>query len=291
MGAGADHAAAAALDAPVAEPAQAVSSRPRDAASAQHAANDGEDAETDDPDAAHRQSAQGAPVQEAPVQGAPPHGSAAQEATPQPHRAWRPRPVAGASTGADKNPVRHTGTPNALAPDMSAPGTSGVSRPDRFNAAIRPADQAPPAERAVPHEAGQNGSSGVAPAHGDAPSGAACNWADFCDFCTSWQGAGRDMPRQHLLRSVGATWINGVLRLAPKAETQMSALERGREELMAALVAYGAGQTQLDIVAPRPYRPEAELIDEFSQRPELRHCLEVLNARLKGCRPMDTDNR
>jgi DNA polymerase-3 subunit gamma/tau len=95
------------------------------------------------------------------------------------------------------------------------------------------------------------------------------------------------MPRQHLLRSVAATWKDGVLRLAPKAETQQFQLERGREELMAALAAYGAGQTRLEIVAPRPYRPEAELIDEFSQKPELRHCLEVLNARVKGCRPID----
>ena len=95
------------------------------------------------------------------------------------------------------------------------------------------------------------------------------------------------MPRQHLLRSVSATWKDGVLRLAPKAETQMFQLERGREELLAALAAYGAGATQLEIVAPRPYRPEAELIDEFSQKPELQPCLEVLNARIKGCRPVD----
>ena len=95
------------------------------------------------------------------------------------------------------------------------------------------------------------------------------------------------MPRQHLLRSVGATWQDGVLRLTPKAETQLFQLERGREELIAALTAYGAGPTQLEIVAPRPYRPEAELIDEFSQKPELQPCLEVLNARIKACRPVD----
>lgn len=99
------------------------------------------------------------------------------------------------------------------------------------------------------------------------------------------------MPRQHLLRSVSATWADGILRLSPKAETQLFQLERGREELTAALAAYGAGQTQLELVAPRPYRPEAELIEEFSQRPELQPCLEVLNARVKGCRPVDQDNR
>ena len=61
------------------------------------------------------------------------------------------------------------------------------------------------------------------------------NWAAFCDFCANRPEAGRDMPRQHLLRGISATWKDGVLRLAPKAETQMFQLERGREELLAAL--------------------------------------------------------
>ena len=60
---------------------------------------------------------------------------------------------------------------------------------------------------------------------------------------------------------------------------------------MDALAAYGAETTRVDIVPPRPYRPEADLIEEYSRRPELRHCLEVLNASLKGCRPLDQENR
>lgn len=271
MGASADHAQAS-LDAPAAEAAQAVRSRPRDAASAQHPSNDGDDAETDDPDAA-------------------------QGASTQPQRAWRAnadarpawqqgaRAEAGAEHEVEPAGAHKAGpeaSPGAGAVEHSAPGMAAHAEPAPN---VLAPDNAPDREQRDIY-----GASAAEP-HGDAPSGAACNWAAFCDFCASWQDAGRDMPRQHLLRSVGATWNKGVLRLAPKSETQMFQLERAREALMAALVAYGAGQTQLELVAPRPYRPEAELIDEFSQRPELRPCLEVLNARLKGCRPVDQDNR
>ena len=263
MGASADHAATS-LDAPAAEAAQAVSSRPRDAASAQHPANDGDDAEADDPDAA-------------------------QGASTQPQRAWRANADArpawqqGARAEAEaEHEAEPEASPGAGTVEHSAPG---------MPAPAVPAPNVPAPANAPDSEHSDVSGASAAEPHGDAPSGAACNWAAFCDFCASWQDAGRDMPRQHLLRSVGATWNKGVLRLAPKSETQMFQLERAREALMAALVAYGAGQTRLELVAPRPYRPEAELIDEFSQRPELRPCLEVLNARLKGCRPVDQDNR
>lgn len=243
--------------------AQPVQSRPRDTATAQHAANDADDAESDEPDA----------VTASPT-----------SANPAPsHRPWR----AATQNGGGAQPADHAGQYD------SGSASAGQDTPD--TASFRQTSQNR-GETAVGSSTGA-GSAVITPA---APAErlaqrtepapqmqAACNWAAFCDFCSSRQEAGRDMPRQHLLRGISATWKDGVLRLAPKAETQMFQLERGREELLAALAAYGAGATRLEIVAPRPYRPEAELIDEFSQKPELQHCLEVLNARIKGCRPVD----
>ena len=237
--------------------AQPVQARPRDTATGRHPANDADDAESDEPDAA---SASAAPTHRPwrPAQQASTGGQAAVSAN---QRDFCP---ASASASVAQGAQGQNGQNQAASPhEGSADTASAVTRPAA--SAAQPAPQAHPAQ------------------HGQA----ACNWAAFCDFCANWQEAGRDMPRQHLLRSVGATWKDGVLRLAPKAETQLFQLERGREDLIAALAAYGAGPTQLDIVAPRPYRPEAELIDEFSQKPELRHCIEVLNARIKGCRPVD----
>lgn len=255
--------------------AQVAQSRPRDAATGQHAANDADDAESDEPDAAQSFAA---PT----------------------HRPWRP----GAQTGAAQADLGSTdlaisdmGRPNQGSPGQKAlrqedSGSRNFGQDDsgQNGAGSSNSDQ-PDSGASVADGQGFNRGGAGTPDQGKQEGQAACNWTAFCDFCSSWQGAGRDMPRQHLLRSVSATWADGILRLAPKAETQLFQLERGREELTAALAAYGAGQTQLELVAPRPYRPEAELIEEFSQRPELQPCLEVLNARVKGCRPVDQDNR
>ena len=267
--------------------AQPVQSRPRDAAHGQHAANDADDAESDDPDAAT--------------------GSTASGSTAPTHRPWRQSlqnvgdaQAAGSAGQRDfgsSSDSTRAGSADATngAQNQSEQKSTGQSRTEQNRAEQNWAGQNLPDNA---FEAGAGAASAVtqpapaasqpAPHSQPAPQRqAACNWAVFCDFCANRQEAGRDMPRQHLLRSVGATWQDGVLRLAPKAETQLFQLERGREELIAALAAYGAGPTQLEIVAPRPYRPEAELIDEFSQKPELQPCLEVLNARIKACRPVD----
>ena len=258
--------------------AQPVQPRPRDASTAQHAANDGDDADSDEPDAAAGSTE---PFNAEPARTEPTHRpwrAAAQNAS-------EAQPTGGAGQ-ADQNSF---GSNPAACPDQDVPGQNTQSRPEQGTPEQESAGQHQAESR---FEAGAGAASAVTGAAASAPQGqaqnlAACNWAAFCDFCANRQEAGRDMPRQHLLRGISATWKDGVLRLAPKAETQMFQLERGREELLAALAAYGAGPTQLEIVAPRPYRPEAELIDEFSQKPELQHCLEVLNARIKGCRPVD----
>ncbi|MBD8895492.1 DNA polymerase III subunit gamma/tau [Desulfovibrio desulfuricans] len=255
--------------------AQVAQSRPRDAATGQHAANDADDAESDEPDAAQSFAA---PT----------------------HRPWRP----GAQTGAAQPDLGSTdlAISDMGRPNQGSPGQKALRQEDSGSRNFGQDDSGqngdgssnsdqPDSGASVADGQGFNRGGAGTPGQGKQEGQAACNWTAFCDFCSSWQGAGRDMPRQHLLRSVSATWADGILRLAPKAETQLFQLERGREELTAALAAYGAGQTQLELVAPRPYRPEAELIEEFSQRPELQPCLEVLNARVKGCRPVDQDNR
>ena len=253
--------------------AQPVQPRPRDAASGQHAANDADDADSEEPDAASDSSA---PVSTAPT-----------------HRPWRPAAQNGGGPqtpgSADQTDAGSSSNIAKAAPDPLGQSTMGQSDMGQCMSDQRQQNQGEgpfvtsagatsavtsPAAPASQSQAGQQNQ-------------AVYNWAAFCDFCANRPEAGRDMPRQHLLRGISATWKDGVLRLAPKAETQMFQLERGREELLAALAAYGAGSTQLEIVAPRPYRPEAELIEEFSQKPELQPCLEVLNARIKGCRPVD----
>mgnify|MGYP007099448625 CR=1 FL=1 len=82
-------------------------------------------------------------------------------------------------------------------------------------------------------------------------------------------------------------WQEDTLRLCPGSTTQLQQLEKQTKALYAALAAYGAPETRVEILAPRPPRPEAELIAEFSRKEELQPCLEVLGASVKGCRPAD----
>ena len=72
----------------------------------------------------------------------------------------------------------------------------------------------------------------------------------------------------------------------PNGETLLHQVERQRSLLERALAAYGAGDTQIEVAAPRPVRTEAELIAEYSQRPELQECLSIFDGRIDHCRPL-----
>lgn len=113
------------------------------------------------------------------------------------------------------------------------------------------------------------------------------NWQSFYDFCVAEQAAARLTLAPYLLRGIGVQWNGDVLQLQPRTETQLNQLEKQSKALYAALAAYGAGDTQVEIIAPKPHRPEAELIEEFRRKEALQPCFEVLNASLKGCRPIE----
>lgn len=120
-----------------------------------------------------------------------------------------------------------------------------------------------------------------------AAGGSSHDWQNFYAFCVAEQAAARLTLAPYLLRGIGVQWNDGVLRLQPRTETQLNQLEKQSKALYAALAAYGAGDTQVEIIAPKPHRPEAELIEEFRHKEALQPCFEVLNASLKGCRPIE----
>ena len=95
-------------------------------------------------------------------------------------------------------------------------------------------------------------------------------------------------PAPYILRGIGVQWQDDTLRLQPRTETQLNQLEKQGKALYAALAAFGAADTRVEIIPPKPQRPEAELIAEFSRKEALQPCLEVLNASLKGCRPLES---
>lgn len=160
--------------------------------------------------------------------------------------------------------------PLSTAPD---PASTVCAARAAQGAAQEPAAIAPVAETA---EAGPD--AGSAPGPDFKP-----DWRTFCEFCAAEQAAGRPAPPPHLLRGLGVDWQKDVLRLTPKAQTLLHQLEKQRAVLEASLAAFGAGVPRLELIVPRPPRGEAELIEEFSKKPELQPCLEVLKASIAHC--------
>lgn len=110
------------------------------------------------------------------------------------------------------------------------------------------------------------------------------DWASFYSFCASEQEAGRPTPPLHILRGLDVEWRPENLRLHAPAREQFHQLEKYRPALESALAGYcGDKAPSLDIVAPRPQRTQSELVEEFSKRPELQPCFELLGASLAHC--------
>ena len=283
--------------------------RPRAVATATRPATDGEEAETPDPAPAENGPSQpsGQYASRAPgnsftaMPDAPPNG-----AGPQTRHAEAPGPdMDGAPwTGQDEDYAPYED--DALTespPQQNWPGRRDTAK--RQNASKQDAsgrhvsgqaawgqnasEQDVSGQSNAPHQAQQHD---APPRHAPtaAPGntgGRSHNWQDFCDFCLAEHAAARPVPAPYVLRGIGVDWQGATLRLQPRTETQLNQLEKQSKALYAALAAFGAPETQMEIIAPKPRRAEADLIAEFSRKEELQPCLEVLNASLKGCRPIE----
>lgn len=183
----------------------------------------------------------------------------------------RSRPEPPSESGPDSGLKQ--AAPSPLRPEKAGEETQGMPR---ATAAAAPPEQRP------------DTTAGHAEEHFPTPPGAAApgfqpDWQAFCEFCAAEQAAGRPAPAQHLLRALRADWQGERLRLTPRAETLLHQLEKQRGALETALRAYGLREPQLELLAPRPTRSEPELIAEFSKKPELQPCLEVLKASIEHC--------
>lgn len=249
--------------------------RPRDAATAPGPATDGDEAEGSDP-------AAGSPPQSNNFRTDDSRSSGAPDGT---ERAPK-KPAAPAEDDApwgDDADGAWGAPPYADADMDDAPGADSSGGIPWGNAGADSEMTAPAAPAPGP-AAVAPGSAAVAPRPAG---GSSRNWQDFYDFCIAEQAAARPAPAPYILRGIGVQWQDDTLRLQPRTETQLNQLEKQGKALYAALAAFGAADTRVEIVPPKPQRPEAELIAEFSRKEALQPCLEVLNASLKGCRPLE----
>lgn len=166
-------------------------------------------------------------------------------------------------------------------PAPQAAAQPAISAPPATDPHPRPAPSEAPAQPAEREEAADDEAPPPAPS-----SAAPRDWDAFCAYCATEQEQGRDGPSPRMLRQLSARWEGTRLLLTPNGETLLHQVERQRSLLERALAAYGAGDTQIEIAAPRPVRTEAELIAEYSQRPELQECLSIFDGRVDHCRPL-----
>lgn len=204
-----------------------------------------------------------------------PMPEAAPAAAPEPARENSPRrePPAGNA----ERPAQHAGAD-------AEPASGAMDEPRD----LRPAPSAPEPEAPLPEPAAPETDAGPEPAPaqgaGAVPPGFQPDWTSFCAFCASEHEAGRQAPPLHALRGLDVEWRPEGLRLHAPARELVHQLEKHRAALEAALATYCGGRAPaLDIVAPRPRRSQGELMAEFSQRPELQPCFELLGASLAHC--------
>ncbi|MGE9986051.1 DNA polymerase III subunit gamma/tau [Desulfovibrio sp. SGI.169] len=190
-----------------------------------------------------------------------------------------PRSDTPPTQAAPQQPAQRPAAGSRAPEKAAAPETEAEQEPDPA-----PADPEPVNAPATPAATGPNPTPGAKAEAGQAARpGFQRDWQAFCEFCAAEQSAGRPAPQPHLLRGLGVDWQERRLRLTPKAQTLLHQMEKQRGALEAALAAFGAGAPRLEFIAPRPPRGEAELIEEFSRKPELQPCLEVLQASIVHC--------
>lgn len=180
-------------------------------------------------------------------------------------------------------PLEHVGPSEAgmiEADDIPAAAPVAAAEPARPAAPAAPVAPAAPATPPVPPAASAVAARPAAPA---AAEGFRPDWQAFCDFCARRLENGEAAPQLHLLRQLRASWGPDCLRLTPRAETLLHQTEKQRPQLEQALAAWGAGHLRLEFVAPRQARTEAELIEEFRNRPEMQACLRLLDATIEHC--------
>lgn len=216
------------------------------------------------------------PAPAAPVQGHPGHDR--QEGSPLPPRDMgHAAPV---QAPAEKSAAAGSNEP---APEPAPSRQTGsCARPQRETPA-RPAAPAAPVAPATPPVPPAAPAVETRPAAPAAAEGFRPDWQAFCDFCAQRLENGEAAPQLHLLRQLRASWEPDCLRLTPRAETLLHQTEKQRPQLEQALAAWGAGHLRLEFVAPRQARTEAELIEEFRNRPEMQACLRLLNANIEHC--------
>ena len=206
------------------------------------------------------------------------HGEADADSEPAPRTTARQKDdVPAASPAPSPRPAAPVPPKPAdeMPPDMRPSGQSVTEQ--------NSAPTAPPAPDMMPEDAVAGAATTQGAPTAEPQTTAPLDWQAFCAFCAQRQEAGLSTPPLPVLRQMRAEWLPGRLRLFPSAAAFLRQAEKDRPLLMEALAAFGAGSPEVELIAPRPHRSGAELVEEFRKRPEMQACLSVLNATITHC--------
>ncbi len=110
------------------------------------------------------------------------------------------------------------------------------------------------------------------------------DWEAFRKYCRAERAAKNLAPQERLLHDLVSRWDGELLTLTPKSERQHSDLLAAQPVLEQALSNYCQGHApKIAIRPPKVARPQSDLMAEAKERPEVRLCMDILDATLLNC--------
>ena len=180
-------------------------------------------------------------------------------------------------------PVQTSPPPPAPAPRQ----TSTVPMPTQEASVAVPTQMVPaaaPATSPPQEEPAPRASAAVPPAVQEEPTSqeavppeSSPTWEGFCAYCAD--NAPGILPA-YILRQIQGTFDGATLTLATESTSVYDRLENACDALQGAASTYCGRPLRVLIPPSRVIKTPAELCKEFDQREELRHCKELLDARV-----------
>lgn len=112
------------------------------------------------------------------------------------------------------------------------------------------------------------------------------DWQEFREFCRARQKQGSPSPSISILSVLSGSWQDGKLFLKTGHASAYEAAKKEMPLVREALADY-CGDIPVVLSGPEEARPENEIRSELENNPELKPCMEILNARITRCREIN----
>lgn len=108
-------------------------------------------------------------------------------------------------------------------------------------------------------------------------------WQGFREFCHVRQEQGLAVPTTRILSGLYGLWQEGLVILKASHVTAHEAAKKELSLLREVMADY-CGDVEVEISGPDEVRTEREIMTELENNPELKSCMEILNAQITHCR-------